>query len=301
MSYTDKTLGWGTARTALVFLLITLLSLFFFGGIGFSFVNQNLDITSPNGMRWLQFSVAVGLFLMPPLFFAQYASSHPTRFLGLRRLPTYLSAPHSRKNAKELPPTYHTFVALALVSFGAFFAVDALAQLVQLLPDYAWVRSLREQEEVVGAALETLLFNMTPGQFLANLLVMVALPAFGEELFFRGVVQKLFHRTLGHKSAIVFTALFFALAHQQPLSFLPIFAMGIILGALKLWTGSLWAPILVHFINNAYALLTAYMNEGNLEATGSPHLAFTAVGLIALGLGLWWLRNIQHQHTAWLR
>lgn len=301
MAYTDKTLLWGTARTSLVFATITILSTLLFGGIGFSFSDNMFGLQSPNGMRWAQFSVALGLFLMPPLFFASYASNNPQRFLGLRKLPTYLSAPHSRKNAAPLPPTYHTFIALALITTGCFFAVDLLARAAQLLPDTGWVHSLREQEQLVNVALSTLLADMNLTTLAMNFLIMVLVPAFGEELFFRGILLKLFNRTFDFRKAALISAFFFALAHQQPLSFLPIFFMGLTFAYVKMWTGTLWAPILMHAINNGFALGSAWMNDGALESTSSIPLFMSILGLLPFAAGALWLRYIQRQHTAWVR
>lgn len=301
MAYTDKTLLWGTARTALVFAIITILSVVLFGGIGFSFAERMFGLQSPNGMRWAQFSVALGLFLMPPLFFASYASSNPQKFLGLRKFPTYLSAPHSRKNAAPLPPSYHTYIGLALITAGCFFAVDLLARAAQLLPDLDWVQALREQEQLVNVALATLLADMNLTTLAMNFLIMVLVPAFGEELFFRGILLKLFNRSFDFRTAAVLSAFFFALAHQQPLSFLPIFFMGLTFAYVKMWTGTLWAPILMHAINNGFALGTAWTNNGVLESTSSIPLYASALGLVPFIAGALWLRHIQRQHTAWVR
>jgi membrane protease YdiL (CAAX protease family) len=301
MAYTDKTLLWGTARTSLVFALITLTSVAFFGGIGFMFSERMYGIQSPTGMRWAQFSIALGLFLMPPLFFASLSSNDPLKFLGLRKLPTYLTAPHSRKNATPLPPTYHTYLALLLLTVGCFFAVDLLSRSSALLPNTDWVQGLREQEELVQATLSTLLADMTITTLLVNGIVMVLVPALGEELFFRGVLLKLFNRTFDFRKAALFSAVFFALAHQQPLTFLPIFFMGLTFAYVKMWTGTLWAPILMHAINNGFALGSAWMNEGVLETTSPLPLYATLLGVIPFIAGAWWLRQIQRRHTAWVR
>ena len=105
---------------------------------------------------------------------------------------------------------------------------------------------------------------MVPTTLLANTLIMVVVPAVGEELFFRGAVQSLLGKKFNHHIAIAGTALFFALGHMQPLSVLPILFMGVVFGYLKHWTGSIWVPIGLHFINNAAALGSAYFNNGKL-------------------------------------
>ena len=286
----------------MVFTLITLISLFFFGGIGMTLVKSTYGLESASGMRWLQFSISIGLFLMPPLFFAQHASSTPAAFLGLNKLPTYASAPHARKNAKALPPQYFTFLALALVAVGSFFAIDLLSHVNHMLPDYPWAETLRAQEDQMTGTLATLLSEMTLSVLAANTVVMVLVPAFGEELFFRGVLQKLFYRNFGAPTAVVISALCFSFAHQQPLSMLPIFFMGLTFGFVRIWTGSLWAPIMLHALNNAFALGSAYLNNGVLPDTSVVAGSWiSALGLIPCILGLVWLKKIYQAHTAWLR
>ena len=125
------------------------------------------------------------------------------------------------------------------------------------------------------------------------MVVMVLVPAFGEEFFFRGVLQKLFQRSIGVRGAVLASAACFALAHQQPLSFIPLLFMGILLGYTKYWTGSLWAPILLHSINNGFALLSSYAAGGELQTESTMALGWSIVGLVPLVIGILWLRNIR--------
>lgn len=302
MSYTDKTLQWGNARSAMTFFFVTLASLAFFGGIGMTFVNKTYGLTSPEGMRWFQFSVSLGVFLMPPLIFAQLASNNPSLFLGLRFLPTYHSAEHARKNAEQLPPQWHSYAGLILISAGGFFAIDLLSQFNKwMLPNSAYFQGLKDQEALVIESLRVLLKDTSPMTLLANAMVMVLIPALGEEFFFRGILQKLFKRSIGVRGAVLASALCFAIAHQQPLSFLPLLFMGIVLGYTKQWTGSLWAPILLHSINNGFALLSSYAAGGELQNESTMALGWSLLGLVPLVWGIYWLRSIQRSHTAWLR
>ncbi|MGB0271963.1 MAG: lysostaphin resistance A-like protein, partial [Schleiferiaceae bacterium] len=92
----------------------------------------------------------------------------------------------------------------------------------------------------------------------------------------------------------------FALAHQQPLSFIPLLFMGILLGYTKYWTGSLWAPILLHSINNGFALLSSYAAGGELQTESTMALGWSMAGIVPLVIGILWLRNIRGKHTAWM-
>tara|TARA_B100000900_G_scaffold414107_1_gene439838 strand:+ start:5723 stop:6634 length:912 start_codon:yes stop_codon:yes gene_type:complete len=301
MSYTDKTLKWGHARSAMTLFFITVASLVFFGGIGLTFANTTYGITSPKGMRWFQFSVSLGLFLMPPLIFSQIATSNPARFLQLVYLPSYGSPTHSRKNAEKLPSAFQTYTALAMVCIGAFFAIDLLAQLNQyIVPNNSYFQGLKDQEALVIDSLKTLLKDTSSLALLANAVVLVLVPAFGEEFFFRGVLQKMFNRSIGIRGAILASAACFAVAHQQPLSFIPLLFMGVLLGYTKYWTGSLWAPIILHSINNGFALLSSYSAGGELQTESTIALGWSMLGLVPLILGIVWLRSIRIKHSTWL-
>ena len=64
---------------------------------------------------------------------------------------------------------------------------------------------------------------MTPATLLASAIIFVVVPAIGEELFFRGMLQGLFTKRLNHHVAIFLTAAIFSVIHEQILSFLPIY------------------------------------------------------------------------------
>jgi membrane protease YdiL (CAAX protease family) len=92
-----------------------------------------------------------------------------------------------------------------------------------------------------------------------NIIVMAIIPAFGEELLFRGLLQKSLFKKIGEIHISIFiTALLFSAIHFHLDGLLPRFFLGIILGYLFYWSGSLWIPIIAHFINNALAIIFSY-------------------------------------------
>ena len=261
----------------MAFLMLVLISTTIFTGIGILITGTDaLNGTDANQLRLLQFFNSIGLFLIPPIVLAFWVSTKPWCFLGLK------SPVH---NGQSL------LIGLILVAIGSFFAIDLLSRLNSiLLPDVPWVHALEAQEAKVEFTLQRLLANMTITTLLLNGIVMVAAPAFGEEFFFRGVLQRLFTEKWSHHGAILLTALCFGLIHMQPLSLLPILFMGVIFGYVKHWTGTLWAPIALHFINNGFALGTAYLNNGQLLTERSLiGDVWPVIGLLPLALGLWML------------
>lgn len=92
-----------------------------------------------------------------------------------------------------------------------------------------------------------------------NLVLIAVLPAIGEELIFRGLVQKIINKNLSSPHlGIWISAILFSALHMQFYGFFPRMFLGAFFGYLYVWGKSLWYPILAHFINNATAVLIAY-------------------------------------------
>ena len=128
------------------------------------------------------------------------------------------------------------------------------------------------------------------GDLSFNLLVLAIIPAIGEELLFRGYLQQTFAKWFGKPHvAIIVTALLFSAIHMQFQGFLPRLALGVVLGYLFYWSGSLWLPIIAHFINNAMAIFFtypalsdyAYLTK-NTATWQEAFFSFMAVGLLII-------------------
>ena len=97
---------------------------------------------------------------------------------------------------------------------------------------------------------------------------MVAMiPAIGEELLFRGVLQKQLIKGLGNAHvAIILTAVIFSAFHLQFLGFFSRALLGMLFGYLYYWSKNMWYPILTHFTNNGLALLLAIIYGVDMDA-----------------------------------
>lgn len=105
---------------------------------------------------------------------------------------------------------------------------------------------------------------------LLNLLIIAVLPAIGEELLFRGIVQNAFMGRLNNPHVAIFIAAFiFSAFHLEILGFIPKFLIGIILGYSYYVTQSLWVPILLHYMNNGSQVVSLYVMGGDIESLQS--------------------------------
>jgi membrane protease YdiL (CAAX protease family) len=92
-----------------------------------------------------------------------------------------------------------------------------------------------------------------------NIIILAVIPAIGEELLFRGLLQQsLIKKTGNIHIAIFITALIFSAFHLHFSGLFPRILLGLVLGYLFYWSKSLWIPIIAHFLNNAMLVVVSY-------------------------------------------
>lgn len=131
-----------------------------------------------------------------------------------------------------------------------------------------WIKSL---EETAKAATEKMLNADTVGGFLLNLLIVALIPAVGEELTFRGVLQQSLTRRMNPHLAILLSAAIFSFIHFQFYGFLPRMFLGMLLGYMFYISGSLWPNILMHFVNNGLVVVLYYLNNKGIINVDVEH------------------------------
>lgn len=95
--------------------------------------------------------------------------------------------------------------------------------------------------------------------FLVAIVAISLLPGFSEEIIFRGIMQGTYQKNHKAAKAILFSSLFFMLMHGDISSFTYTFAAGIILGLVYYATGSLWASVIYHAVNNFIGVAVNYI------------------------------------------
>jgi membrane protease YdiL (CAAX protease family) len=196
-------------------------------------------------MRLNQAAGAFGLFILPSITFPHFLGQPTNEFLQTDNKPKIL---------------------LLL-----FLAIYTLMQLPWINMMSAWNNSLewggafeemyrlmRAKEDAAALMIENLLTMPDVQSLLATLIVVALIPALGEELLFRGIIQKLFTQRYGAHAGIWITAFIFSFIHFQFFGFFPRLFLGALLGYVFYYTGSLWYAIAVHFANNAGAVIAYF-------------------------------------------
>jgi membrane protease YdiL (CAAX protease family) len=103
---------------------------------------------------------------------------------------------------------------------------------------------------------------------LIGLVLLAFVPAFFEELFFRGVLQRFFERWWGKPIlAILVTSVIFSLLHLSVSYFITRTLLGFALGWIFYSTRNIWICIFAHGINNALALVSLYKSSFQTKLT----------------------------------
>jgi len=228
-------------------------------------------------LKILQICQGIGLFILPGFVLAMYFSTNPLRYLGFNRISLNLGL----------------LAALAVVV--AFPAINLLASLNEQVNMPQWMIDMEQKAQVLTKAFMSV---NSFGGFLLNIFMIAVLPAIGEELIFRGIFQKIFTELTGKVVwGVIISAVLFSAMHLQFQGFLPRFALGILFSYFYLWSGSLWLPIIAHFINNAIAIIGYTMiYKGTLPAEAENVGGLSVLwplGIMSLGLVLVLLLKIK--------
>ena len=218
-------------------------------------INNLGDPTLIEGMKLMQLFSAIGLFVAPPLVYGVITSKKPLKSLGLKSLPV---------------PINYGFVLIFMVALTPFLSWVIEMNANMVLPDFMsgieqWMRDSEHSAE--GITKSFLTFNGI-GSLIYVLIIVAVVPAIGEELLFRGVLQKIFiNWTKNAHLGIWVTAILFSAVHMQFFGFFPRFLLGVLFGYLFYWSNSLWLPILGHFINNGTVVMVAFLYPEFLNKT----------------------------------
>lgn len=117
-----------------------------------------------------------------------------------------------------------------------------------------WISRATHRSVEVQNILPYIQHALAGDPFTAVLSVVVVGPM-AEEIIFRGLMYGAFERRIGAGWTILVSSALFAFVHLQPMYFIPIFCLGIVLGWARWKAGSLGLPILLHVLNNGSALL----------------------------------------------
>ena len=232
-------------------------------------IDQLLSGENMAAARLLQIVSSFGSFLVPGWIFTKV-----------------IDRPFSSKRIN-----YGLLSLSLLVPLVALPIVDWLATLNEMLsfPVTSIDEWMRMKETQAGEIYEVFLDMNGAGDLAINLLMMAFIPAVGEELLFRAGLQQYLGKYIKNQHVAIWcAAILFSAIHFQFYTFIPRLVMGAGLGYLFYWGGNIGYAIVAHFVNNAAAVIMAYLSgnflsEDAFDQVGSSLTIWVAVSMIILG------------------
>ncbi|MFN7300124.1 MAG: CPBP family intramembrane glutamic endopeptidase [Bacteroidia bacterium] len=237
--------------------------------------------------RWVQSFYNLGSFFITALVFQ-----------GFYRKPLF-GSPGLVQPANRLHLLYAALLVPALV-----FLMSALADWNLHLPGIDRLGDLSTLQEKRNKMLEVLMYTGSAAETFLLILLLAAIPALSEEVFFRGLLQRYFSDWFGRTwPGILLSAFLFTLLHFSVTQFLPIFLMGMLLGYLYHWTRSLLVPLLFHFINNSltvvfHQLSKSYPDQALFRDDYTPGILLVLLSLLASAVLVWFVYRSRVQEEA---
>ncbi|CAN5462197.1 CPBP family intramembrane metalloprotease [soil metagenome] len=236
----------------------------------------------------LQGSTAIGAFIVAPLIYLQVREK--------KNLSIFFLNDHLKGYVYLI--TF--FIVLTFMMVNSIF-IEWNAQLT--LPEF--MRPFEEwayEKEQQAKLLTQFLTNFENfGQYLLGILIIAVIPAIGEELLFRGLIQNQMHAITKHiHLAIWITGFLFSAMHLQFYGLIPRMLLGVLFGYMYYWSGNLIMPIFAHFINNGFTLTMLYLYQlrtidYDLETETTVPWYLILSGLVAGSLLLIFFRNYFRQ------
>ena len=249
--------------------------------------NFSSDPKVLNATKFLQVFISIGLFIVPAWFFPKAIQQDSASFLKVNSGFTFKD-----------------------ISFGIalmILSTPLISWLIYINGSVTFPASMAEIEHQLRLAEDaaTQLSNAfikadSFPVFLLNVMVVALIPALCEELLFRGAIQQFFTFCFRNKHFSVWiTAIIFSAFHMQFFGFLPRLVLGVFLGYMFAYSGSIWVSVIAHFFNNLMALLASYYkwNDGAIEFLKEDYVFPVYINVLSfiLCIGIIYLMHINQK------
>lgn len=239
-----------TSRIERIFILAALIAFGYIlstlASVILAMVYENID--NINTLRITLILSQVLTFIIPPLAYPILVKEKPLQYLGFNS----------------------TSAWYLLIGFVMMYAILPLNNVfAEWNANISLPESMKNIEKIIKilqeqatATTEKLLNIDNIGGLLINLFMIAGLAAFGEELLFRSIIQKSLVKICKNAHLGIFIAAFiFSFVHFEFYGFVPRLVLGLLLGYMFYFSGSVWVPMLMHFTNNATAVVIYYLNN----------------------------------------
>ena len=243
-------------------------------------------------LKYFQVLQSIGLFVVPPIILALLYHGNISEYLKIDR---------STDKQNYLFATLTLLMVIPFINFlGELNSQMRFPESLSGLEN--WMKTMEDAAEIM---IEKFMKVEGVSGLMFNIFMIAVLPALGEELMFRGVIQRIFTNwTRNHHWGIWISAFLFSAMHMQFFGFFPRMVLGAMFGYLLVWTGTMWVSILAHFVNNAMGVMGYYfINKGVISSdieelgTRSEQIPLVFLSVTVTGLLLFLIYRREQSKT----
>lgn len=210
----------------------------------------DLEAAPVNGLRFMTIIGQILFIFLPALFFSKWIYGDISKIISLK-LPKW----------RELLLFVLGIIILTPLLQSYLYIQNYF---IERLADYSqFINSIKFLLDSLNELIEKTFGNLIRADnFVEMLLVIITIsiiPAICEETMFRGYIQRSFGFKFRPHIAALITALFFALYHFNPYGLIPLAIIGFYLGFAAYRSESLVIPIVLHFLNNFFAVMLYFI------------------------------------------
>ena len=263
-----------TTKLERIFLLMALIIIGLILGTVIGFAYVFITKSNPNdlnALRFMQISSQIFTFVLPPIIYALLVKEKPTNDLGL-------------KKSKILWVLIGIAMIFLIMPLNSVFA-EWNANLT--LPDsMSRIEYLMKQmQEAATEMIEKFVNVDTVGGLILNLFMSAGLAALGEELLFRSIIQtSLIKICKNAHIGILIASAIFSFIHFEFYGFVPRLILGMLLGYMFYFSGSIWIPMLMHFLNNGTVVLVYFLNNKGITNIDVDTFGQTSIPILIISI-----------------
>jgi len=219
--------NWYVPGTGGMFML---LALFLLGAIIGNIITLVVTLISAEAAQTYGILISYPVMFIPPMMYASYQSRRNALFETGYALDS--------KNFGQFSG-FSIALAVSIATLALSFIMDGISGLMPPMPEH----------------LEKVFEQMMDGPLWVSLISVSIFAPFFEEWLCRGMILRGLLQKTKPVWAIIVSALFFAVIHLNPWQAIPAFALGLLFGYVYYRTGSLKLTMLMHCVNNTFAIL----------------------------------------------
>mgnify|MGYP006285526393 CR=1 FL=1 len=170
---------------------------------------------------------------------------------------------------------------MALIAFQFF--VSGYAVLQDLIIPEKVADEYDKLKDMIEEIYDTILGGESLYAFLRAMTAGAVVPAIAEETLFRGFLQRSLEERMRPASAIALSGVFFGVIHFNPIDMIPLVIIGLFLGFLAYAGRNILLPIIIHFANNAFAIIIFYSAEAQELESSAGELSPVFAAVLCFG------------------